>query len=107
MCDFEPGRLSFVSYSPAEVDIRYFLNPSPRPFRLDPSVTPGLSLFRFGCRLSTVDCPLSHSWLELALLQLSGLLRGEGPSLNFGADALLGEYVEDSLGELSLLELIE
>ena len=45
--------------------------------------------------------------VELALLQLSGLLRGEGPSLNFDPDALLGEYVEDNLGELSLLELME
>lgn len=87
--------------------MRYFLNPSPRPVKLDPSVTPGLSLFRFGCRRSTVDCPLSQSCEELALLQLSGLLRGEGPSLNFDPDALLGEYEEDNLGELSLLELME
>lgn len=54
-----------------------------------------------------MDWPLSHSGVELALLQLSGLLRGDGPSLNLEPDALLGEYVDDILGELSLLELIE
>ena len=93
--------------------MRYFLNPSPSPFKLDPSVTPGLSLFRLllgGCLLSTVDCPLlSHSGVELlALLQLSGLLKGEGPSLNLGTFPA-GEYTEDvdSLEDelLSLLEL--
>ena len=62
---------------------RYFLKPRPRVERLlELSVTPGLSLLRLFCLLITVRWLLwSQSWALEALLQLSGLLRGEGPSL--------------------------